>query len=405
MLKDIAKLRVKGRIFDENTDLTLFLDEDNRSTNGVIVYGRNGTGKSTISSAFAKAGGVYVEDIDMAEFLDKDGKPILLDGEERERIFVFNEDFIDEKVKLVDKGGMETIVMLGDLGDIDQQIKKKSEALEKAMSEEEKQAEICKKYSSDGNENPENLKVKRKDALKAKGCWQERARKCDELPKNATDKVVDECLATKPTNPYSTLVTQFEDKIRDYNLAKSGDSIIVSPIPQMTFNYNEAEIIEQLAKKIECPELYDREKYLLSLSEGVSSPFTVIDIRASFSDKSTKRCPFCYQEITEDYRVDYLESIKRILNRDREDHIKGLEITIKNLEEILASVNNLNLGRSENINKLGSYASVCSLIEQAKKYLSEIITKVIEKKNGVYSPIVLASTSVPQILQNLTEAL
>ncbi len=272
MLKDIARLKVKGRIFDESTELTLFQDEENRPTSGVILYGRNGTGKSTISSAFAKARGLSVEDIETAEFLDKDGKAIALDPKEKERIFVFNEDFIDKKVKLVDKGGMETIVMLGDLGDIDEQIKQKNEVLEKAMEEEEKQAEICKKYSSDGNENPESLKAKRRDALKADGCWQERSKKCGELPKNATDKVVEECLSTLPTIPYATLVTQFDDKLRDYNVAKSGDSIIGSPIPQKSFTYNEGEIIELLVKKIECPDLSDREKYLLSLSENANSP-------------------------------------------------------------------------------------------------------------------------------------
>lgn len=405
MLKDVAKLNVKGRIFNENTVLTLFLDEENRQTNGVILYGRNGTGKSTISSAFAKARGESVEDIEIAEFLDKDGKVIALDLNDRERIFVFNEDFIDKKVKFVDKGGMETIVMLGDLGDIDDQIKHKNEALEKAVEEEEKQAEICKKYSFDGNENPEKLKAKRKDALKNDGCWQERAKKCIELPKNATDRVVEDCLATIPSAPYATIVTQFENKLREYHAAKSGDSIINESIPQRRFNYNEDDILEALAKKIECPDLSDREKYLLSLSESANSPFTVIDIKSKFSDETIKRCPFCYQEIKGDYREEYLESIKRILNKDREDHIKELEASKKNLEGILTFVNILNLNRIENISKLGSYTSVSSLAEQAKLYLNEIIAKITEKENNVYSPIVFAPSALPQILLDLTEAL
>ena len=51
----LKKIKFKGGFFSEETELELFLRADRMS----LIYGKNGSGKSTISKAIRKAKGRY----------------------------------------------------------------------------------------------------------------------------------------------------------------------------------------------------------------------------------------------------------------------------------------------------------------------------------------------------------
>ena len=55
----LKKVKFKGGFFAEETELELFMHEDRIS----LLYGKNGSGKSTISRAVCKAKGDIVDDI------------------------------------------------------------------------------------------------------------------------------------------------------------------------------------------------------------------------------------------------------------------------------------------------------------------------------------------------------
>lgn len=55
----LKKIKFKGGFFTEETELELFMREDRIS----LLYGKNGSGKSTISKAVHKAKGDVVDDI------------------------------------------------------------------------------------------------------------------------------------------------------------------------------------------------------------------------------------------------------------------------------------------------------------------------------------------------------
>ena len=59
----LKKVKFKGGFFSEESELELFMHEDRIS----ILYGKNGSGKSTISKAVRKAKGDTVDDIVQAE--------------------------------------------------------------------------------------------------------------------------------------------------------------------------------------------------------------------------------------------------------------------------------------------------------------------------------------------------
>ena len=66
MLKDITKVKIAGAMFSASTSLEFFnpYDGDKQKTvKGALLYGRNGTGKSTIAKVFRKLGGEIVPGI------------------------------------------------------------------------------------------------------------------------------------------------------------------------------------------------------------------------------------------------------------------------------------------------------------------------------------------------------
>ena len=83
----IKKIKFQGGFFTDETELELFKNEDRIS----ILYGKNGSGKSTISNAVRKAKGDIVEDIVNATVYDQNGSEFI----DTKCVHVFNEDYVN----------------------------------------------------------------------------------------------------------------------------------------------------------------------------------------------------------------------------------------------------------------------------------------------------------------------
>ena len=80
----LKKIKFKGGFFNEEKELKLFMNEDRIS----VLYGKNGSGKSTISNAVRKAKGDVVDDIVQVTLLDEKDMAFV----DTQCIHVFNED-------------------------------------------------------------------------------------------------------------------------------------------------------------------------------------------------------------------------------------------------------------------------------------------------------------------------
>ena len=107
------KLRLKSGFFDEETEIELF-PKDHRIS---LIYGKNGSGKSTISKSLQALKGDVNGDIIKAELYDYENNPF----SEVESVHVFNEDYITSRVKLKEDG-LSTIVLVGELAEIEDKI-------------------------------------------------------------------------------------------------------------------------------------------------------------------------------------------------------------------------------------------------------------------------------------------
>ena len=113
-ISDINKININGNIFN-NSDLEIFPLEKGETVRISNIYGKNGSGKSTISKGIK---GNTQENITI-KFLNISNTEIT--RAESDKLYVYNEDFIDENVKTSEKG-IKTKIMIGEQKDLDDKI-------------------------------------------------------------------------------------------------------------------------------------------------------------------------------------------------------------------------------------------------------------------------------------------
>ena len=87
MIEKVEGIMINGRCFAKKTLLSFFPEKDDRIA---IVYGKNGSGKSTISDGFSKIVSNDSSEELSASLIDRSGNEIDLSAESK--IFVFNEN-------------------------------------------------------------------------------------------------------------------------------------------------------------------------------------------------------------------------------------------------------------------------------------------------------------------------
>ena len=98
------------------------------------------------------------------------------------------------------------------------------------------------------------------------------------------------------------------------------------PVPSIP-PVDEEHIFALLSKKVEKPELSERDNRLVQLIFSETTE-RIKKTREVFLKPEVSECPFCYQPITQDYKAHILEIIKAKLNKDVEEHIRELESAV-----------------------------------------------------------------------------
>lgn len=325
MLSDIIDLKFKGAAFDSEITIKLFKEIERERVE--LIFGRNGSGKSTISRAILKAiDHEGIEDIDTAQFIDSSGSVVAITADEKKHVFVFSEDYTNSRVRLREDG-LSTIVMFGEIGDIADDIAKTTEYLKRTEVGYDTQSKIYAAYTDTSDiQSPENQLGKIKARLRGDNSWADRERLILGSKSNASvnDDVVREIMKSAPEEPQSDLLITYDSEYLAFNAARSAGSKINAPIPVVDDYFDKIKLINDLlAVKIEEPSLTDREKTLLALAQsGKQSMLT--DIKTTFSS-GTNICPFCLQPVTDEYKNDLIRNIENILNETVEEHKAALE--------------------------------------------------------------------------------
>lgn len=368
----LKKIQLTGGCFNTEKSFDLF-SEQKRLT---FLYGKNGTGKSTISNAVRKAKGEEVDGIESAKLYDENDS--LYD--DLQSIYVFNEDYISSRVRIKDDG-LNSIVLLGELGDLEDKILN----IEKKINQEKiNNKEYKNKLDELGDESsiisPAYFRSCIAKKLTGNGCWAEREKTINNHKRNASvnDKIIDNIITIQPSETLEILKSRFEQNLETLSKVTENDSTIIKDTTSVNLNYNEDELRCLLSRKIEKPELSEREKYLINLiEEGKLSQIS--EMRSVFSNASTKRCPFCLQEISSQMKQDLIVSIERVLSEEIDAHKKNLEEKLMKEVEV----------DFEGMEHLGSnnYIKCKELVIDINKEISKINEKLTKKINYPYSPI------------------
>jgi len=299
MFEQITQVTIKGGYFETATLLKLFEKRFN------VLYGRNGSGKTSISRAITEFKKPDAE-IEGERKFNVTFNAALRD-EDKKRIFVFNEDFVNKKVRLEDAEGLGTIVMLGDAADIQGQIDIKTAELSGIMAAFTPLETAYNKYE-DRNDETSPLKI----FENLKGVLGEWARKDSEIKGNRRNTSLSDAVTTDikdsigeydPTLDIAELQRGFSSAVSVFLAASQGERIVWNGTPAVL-----TERIENfrnlMNQRIERPEPTARDRIIVEVMTSAMDAHYVNEARERFGKEETAYCPLCMRDISTEEKED-----------------------------------------------------------------------------------------------------
>ncbi|CAK7015116.1 AAA family ATPase [Phascolarctobacterium sp.] len=401
MLKDITKIKISGAIFDTPVTLDFFNPHEGdklKTVKGALLYGRNGTGKSTIARAFRKIAGENILVISSAVAYDIEDQYVMLNEEDKKHIFIFDEDYIQKNVRL-QQDHLETIVMLGHAADLTEKIKEAETERDKAKTDYERQVDVFKEYCDSSNvKSPKYCILSLVNSLRGDDNWSGRDREIMGGRQNTSvrEDTYKKFVKLMPAKQKTELIVDYKVKREELQAAQTGATTIDIKVPSLSklySDYDDKTVQMLLAMKIEKPELSEREQKLFALvqrrkSEELSQRLIIL------RNKDTMQCPYCFQLLQQEYRESLVKSIEKVLNEAVKDHQSVLQ---KNVFAII----DLNLDPFE---KLSGYKECVDLIELVNTMILGNNENLKSKIENPYTPIDTQTTDVKALVPQLIKA-
>lgn len=393
MLEKLKSVNIKGGFFEEEKNIELFKNEQDRVS---FIYGRNGSGKTSISNAFLALKDNNYNTYNVVDLKDFNSTSVSISEDKKKYLYVFNEKFIDEKIKF-SHDGMNTIVMFGKQIEIEDELKSKTEELEDL---EKKYQEIKIK-----NDNYENIKNSKSplyykelilNQLKSDTGWAAREQKIKQLARKSSvsDNIFETIISAPYKKDIKNEIKKLEDNTR-FLIAVSSNTI---KYPIVEFDYlidkdYDDKLKNVLLRKIEKPKLTKREKIIFDLMKnGYQSN---IEAAKSYFDNDVSFCPYCFQAINDEYRKSLIEEFKTVLNDKVTEHSN--ELNQYKLSEItfdISHYSNLNAKLCEDI------SNEIKIVNNHIKYLNDNIEA---KEKNIYLPIALLDINLENLVSSLCD--
>lgn len=376
----IKSLRLKGQYFDEVEELCLFPDEKNRIS---ILYGKNGSGKSSITRAFSSYSNEELsEDIwnyELVELLDYQDA---INLNKNCIIKTFDENFIDKKIR-IKKDGLDSIVMFGEQVKIDSEITIKKERLEELKIEESDLKEKKMMCSDENNPNCSEFYLKRiSNELKRHGGWAEIDSNIKGLKQKSSvnKRVIEEISASRDLDE-DVVLEEFSSSYNQYKNIRTNSDKIDKTIKKIILSEGyEKDLVQMLGKIIKEPKMTEREKRILEeIKRGNQNQIALAN--KTFEDKMVDTCPYCFRSMNNEEKQKIKECFNTVLNEEVKNHKKELTANkVDNFEIDIDCYSKLDEGYFE------------QLTIEYKNYIQirETYLELIEQKiNNVYQPIII----------------
>ena len=364
MIEKIKGISVKGKCFAEYTKLLLFPNEKNRMS---IIYGKNGSGKSTISEGFS-----YISSKNDSTEVD---------------VELFDYDNINmslpDNIK-IEKEGLNTIILFGEQKDLQCKIddyclvKLEVESIIKEINNSlEAYNDPNDPYSPDYHMNTIKKNLQRKWAQT------DGELKGNKINSKVTDEVISKIVDITVSESLEKLYNDYNEKNK--LLIKISNNNIKHHFSIKTIDIDsnfEIDVIRLLLKKINKPTLTEREKLIMDEVEHGRQTL-IYEAKKDFSSRLSNICPYCFREIGDIYKKDLIDSINKVLNPDVDIH--KTELVEIQWPDFSIDYHCYNYLDDELIQNIVSEQDVCrSIIEQYRAHIDN-------KYNNIYSPIEIKS--------------
>lgn len=370
MIEKISKLNFEGGCFNKLAEIELFPGHLN------LLYGRNGSGKSTIAKAIRCAKG---------ETLDGYNSSFNVEVNEsvKENIFVFDEDFVNHNVR-IEESELGSIAMLGAQVDIDIQIKGKEKIIKELQNKYNQLNEkINYLENKHNNESPEHIFNSIKNNLiKDKG----RAEINRKLKGNRTNsRITFDSLeqlygiSIDTSLNLTQLIKEFDATFSRFKKIKDGQEIY-DRISVDDINWSVNDLQKLLTKELQKPTLSKRDREVIRVVQSIN-PRYLTETKQIFSNPKVKLCPLCLQEVKDDYRVDLLNKVREYFNKETEFYRDQCGKVIKSLETWNPTDIQESIKKILNKTDLAEYKSI---ILELKKSLSDLSRTFQKKLNNIY---------------------
>ena len=393
MFENFKKIKIKGGYFDKETELQLFYKYPLS-----VLYGRNGSGKSTIARCLKQLCESEEERIKREEnviqgtetnYIVSSDVPIT--DEYKSNVFVFDEDFLQNNVKIKDDG-LNTIVMLGEQVELDGQLSANNEELSKKDEEFKQQEELLKKYENkEDNVSPLFYWEQIRNGLREEGGWADidRDLKGNSVKSRVTEELVDKLMnLDEPTESYSELR---ERVIADKNLyLKSENSQPIAWDPgELKLPNNLDALIVLLKKTLDSPELTEREHRLMELLNKISQEPQHFEANHTqhILEESWSFCPLCLREITTEDR----DSISEVLSHLLMEEAKEFNSRIISEQELFSAIE-LELPNFPGDLNTKELHNAATAKEELNKVLTCIRDVIEQRKREIYKPLEIPFT-------------
>ena len=398
MLKDIDIIELQGANFCTAQQLPL-LAHNGTPAKASLIYGRNGSGKSTIAKAFKKLKGEVVPSIESVSAFDIHNAAVTLTPDDHAHIFVFDEDYVDANVR-IQADGLGSIVMLGEQADLADQIEVATNELRAAEADRDQKKAVADEYVSSSNEkSPKYYIEKMKSALKGDNSWAGRDKqiKGNTVNTGVSDDTYKNFLQLKPTKQRDELIVDFTAERTKLKAAQSGASKITATVPGIVDALGDFDIETGnalLKKVIEHPELSEREQYLLGLVQSGKGE----ELRTTaqeFESEELDRCPKCHQPLSERYKTDLIASIQKVLSEEVKEH---QQLVVGNIQPVL----DMDLSAFQ---QLAHYQEAITGIENLNKIIQANNDLLKKKEADPYTPVLEELTDITVSVEALKTVL
>ena len=377
MFENFKKIKITGGCFENETELELF-KKDAMS----VVYGRNGSGKTTIAHCVEEL--VKPDEEKNAEYTVT--SDVAIPDDKKLALFIFDEDFVSKQVK-VSREGINTIVMLGEQVELDEQIAKKKVELVKVDKEWHDLKALQGQYDDASvTFSPLYYFNKIRDGLREEGGWADidRDLKGNTLKSRVTGDVVYGLLGLEePKASYEVLRKQLMADLKLY--LESENAEVINWKADAIGKPGNLYIIKKMLKRpLDSPKLSEREQRLMNMvamSSHYAWHFSQQNTRKMLDDGWTF-CPLCLREIKEQDKTDINETLTHILNKEADEYVEKLT---RQLDEF-ALVEMTMPEFPGNLNEREVNAAKLAL-EQYNKVLAAVRARIEQRKRNIYERI------------------